>query len=467
MLMKKNQNKELINSLSELQEANYALSGQQLAEIYERLQNGRQQFEKILEQNISAVMQISSLDLILHHYTEDLETISRSVADATKAIHSSSEDTSGVAGTISSQHEELTNTIIAASEESGNVYKKIEEGQGELTLIKHLSESTISASEEMQRDMDQLEMVIDHMNEVIEGINSISSQTNLLSLNASIEAARAGEAGRGFAVVADEIRKLADETQTLTGTMGNFVEDVKKASRKSVDSVASTIGSLESMTEKIGHVWALNEENQKHIAKITDNISSLASVSEEISSSMAELENQSNEIQEECRILSDDTEKLRELGIHVKNSIEPVANIETTLDDNAKMMGKMSQDAFYALDKKEFAGYLDRAINAHKLWLVNLKNIVTGRTILPLQLDDSKCGFGHFYYSITPQYPEITDLWNNLGAKHKKFHNYGSDIIRALFAEDYSGAERMYQEAEQYSKELIHDLEEMKAKLSQ
>lgn len=466
MLLKKNQTKELIKSLSELQEADYTLSGSELAAIYDRLQNGRIQFEKVLQQNISAVMQISSLDLTLHHYTENLEAISRSVADATKAIHASSEDTSDVANAISSQHEELTNTIIAASEESSDVYKKIEEGQDALTHIKNLSENTISASEEMKKDMDQLEKVIDHMNEVIESINSISSQTNLLSLNASIEAARAGEAGRGFAVVADEIRKLADETQTLTGTMGSFVEDVKKASRKSVDSVAGTIGSLEAMTEKISHVWALNEENQKHVARITDNISSLASVSEEISSSMVELENQTNEIQEECKILTEDTEQLRELGIHVKKSVDPVANIEQTLDNNAKMMGKMSQDAFYALDKKEFIGYLDRAVNAHKLWLVNLKNIVTGRTILPLQLDDSKCGFGHFYYSITPSYPEITDLWNGLGAKHKKFHHFGSDIIKALFAEDHSTAERLYQEAEQYSKELIHDLEEMKSRLS-
>lgn len=465
-MIKKKQTKELIQSLSGLQEADYSLSGQELADIYERLQKGRVQFEKVLEQNISAVMQISSLDLTLHHYTENLETISKSVAEATKAIHSSSEETSGVANTISMQHEELTNTIIATSEESGNVYKKIEEGQDALTHIKNLSENTISASEEMKKDMDQLEMVINHMNEVIESINSISSQTNLLSLNASIEAARAGEAGKGFAVVADEIRKLADETQTLTGTMGSFVEDVKKASRKSVDSVASTIDSLETMTEKIGHVWALNEENQRHVAKITDNISSLASVSEEISSSMAELENQANEIQEECKILSEDTEQLKDLGTHVKNSVEPVANIEQILDDNAKRMGKMSQDAFYALDKKEFIGYLDRAINAHKIWLVNLKNIVTGRTILPLQLDDSKCGFGHFYYSITPIYPEITDLWNGLGAKHKKFHHYGEDIVKALFAEEYSEVERIYQEAEQYSKELIHDLEEMKNRLS-
>lgn len=466
MLSKKNQTQKLINSLSELQEADYSLSSQNLADIYDRLQNGRKQFEEVMEQNISAVMQISSLDLTLSHYTDDLQTISKSVADATKAILASSTDTSDVAGSISSQHEDLTNTIIAASEESGNVYKKIEQGQDALTHIKTLSDSTIAASEEMKKDMDQLEMVIDHMNEVIEGINSISSQTNLLSLNASIEAARAGEAGRGFAVVADEIRKLADETQTLTGTMGSFVEDVKRASRKSVDSVADTITSLGTMTERIGQVWALNEENQKHVAKITDNISALASVSEEISSSMAELENQAHDIQEECKVLSEDTEMLRDLGSNVKESVAPVEKIEQTLDGNAKMMGRMSRDAFYALDKKAFAGYLDRAVTAHRLWLVSLKNIVTERTVLPLQLDDSKCGFGHFYYSITPQYPEITDLWNGLAAKHKKFHSYGSDIIKALFAEDYSGAQRMYQEAEQYSQELIHDLEEMKARLS-
>lgn len=421
MPFKKNQTKEQIQALSKLQEADDQLLDHELAEIYKRLQNGRQRFKQVLEQNISAVMQISSLDLTLRHYTEELETISKSVADATKAIHSSSEETACVASVVSSQHEELTNTIIAMSEESSNAFNKIEEGQEELTHIKKLSEGTISASEEMQNDMDQLKKVINHMNEVIEGINSISSQTNLLSLNASIEAARAGEAGRGFAVVADEIRKLADETQQLTGTMGSFVEDVKHASQKSVDSAVSTIQSLNSMNEKIGYVWGLNEENQKHVAKITDNISSLASVSEEISSSMAELDNRSREIQEECKILTDDTDLLKDLGSHVRSSVDPVVHIEQALDNNAKLMGKMSQDAFYSLDKKDFANYLDRAIDAHKVWLVNLGKIVSDRTILPLQLDDTKCGFGHFYHSITPNYPEITELWNKLGPSTRNF----------------------------------------------
>lgn len=468
MSISKNSKKQkAIDALSQMQDFDYKNAGKQISEMYDRLSTGREQFEEIVEQNISAVMQISALDLTLNHYTENLKTICQSVADATKSIYSSSEDTTHVAEIVSGQHEELTNTIISASEESGDVYTKIDEGQQELTRIKDLSANTISASEEMRKDMTQLEDVINHMHEVIDGVNAISAQTNLLSLNASIEAARAGAAGKGFAVVANEIRKLADETQKLTGNMGSFVEEIKTASQKSADSVASTISSLEMMTEKIGHVWKLNEDNQRLMEKITDNISSLASVSEEISSSMTELENQANIIQEKCGVLSEDTDQLKDLGDHVKNAVEPVSAIEKVLDDNAKSMGRMSKDKFYALGRKTFAGYLEQAVKAHRAWLVNLKNIVSNRTILPLQLDDSKCGFGHFYYSITPQYSEITELWDGLRAKHKRFHNYGSEIIKELFAENYDRAEQLYQEAEHYSKELIDDLEEMRNRLIQ
>ena len=156
----------------------------------------------------------------------------------------------------------------------------------------------------MQKDMDALLDVLEHMNEVISGINSISSQTNLLALNASIEAARAGEAGKGFAVVADEIRQLAEETQKLTANMGLFVEKIKDASQKSAKSVTTTIDALGTVTEKIGNVWEINDENQQHVSKVNDSISSLAAVSEEISSSMVVLESQTVSIKDQCMQLN-------------------------------------------------------------------------------------------------------------------------------------------------------------------
>lgn len=190
----------LMRAVSQLKEADLSKEPE-LNGIYHRLLKGRQQFAQIFEKNIKAVMQISSLDLMMQHQTEKIMDISHSVARATETLFGSSGS-----GTADSKHEELTNTIIQVSSETEEVYRKIEEGQNELTSIKELSAQTIKISEELRKDMNDLSEVINRMNEVIAGIDAISLQTNLLALNASIEAARAGAAGKGFAVVADEIR---------------------------------------------------------------------------------------------------------------------------------------------------------------------------------------------------------------------------------------------------------------------
>lgn len=69
--------------------------------------------------------------------------------------------------------------------------------------------------------------------EILDIIRRVAQQTNLLGLNAAIEAARVGENGRGFAVVANEVRKLAEESNRSTHTIGNIVGKF----RSSVDQV--------------------------------------------------------------------------------------------------------------------------------------------------------------------------------------------------------------------------------------
>lgn len=453
---------DLLIAMSELAEADYGTKSAELEQMYRRLLKGRTQFEEVMANILDTLMQISSLDLSLSHYSEILQKVSDSVSSATELIHTASNETASISKMVSEQHEELTNTIIEVSEESNLVYQRIDESQQELTATKELSDNTISASREMQQDMNQLTEIINQMNNVIAGINSISSQTNLLALNASIEAARAGEAGKGFAVVADEIRQLADETQKLTASMGHFVADIHNASAKSVESVDNTIGSLETVTQKISHVWELNEDNRQHVEKITNNISSLASLSEEISSSIIELESRSSDINDQCAVLHEDTANLQEHGKGIFNIVKPLETIETRLDESVKAMGVMAKDAFYRLEDQNFAGYIEKAITAHKNWLANLERIVNERTILPLQVNDRKCGFGHFYYAIEPTRPEVMKLWKELGEKHKKFHAYGKQAIDALFNEDYSKAESICGEAKQYSVTLINDLEQIK-----
>ncbi len=440
------QNKvKLMKSMSQLKEADYS-AVPELKEIYQRLLKGRKQFAEIFEKNIKAVMQISSLDLNMQYQTKQIMEISQNVERASQTIFGSA------AGRSQSRHEELTNTIVDVSTETGEVYEKIESSQNELTNIKELSQQTIVISRQMQQDMNELIQVIENMNEVIKGIGSISMQTDLLALNASVEAARAGEAGKGFAVVAGKIRELAEETQTLTGSMGDFVDGIKSASHNTVKSVNSTINALDIMTEKIDHVWRLNDENEKHVSKVNESMSSIAAVSQELSSSMLEMENQ----------LVENTNFMRRVSQDLKKSTEPVAEIEKTLDDTVKQMGGLTKDAFFHLEDKEFADYVKSAVSAHHAWLGNLRKMVQERTVTPLQLDASKCGFGHFYYAMNPAIPAVVPIWAALGAKHKRFHKYGEEVIEALRRSDYFRAEQLYRDAEAYSKELISDLERMR-----
>ncbi len=434
----------LMKAVSELKEADYSKEPE-LNKIYRRLLSGRKQFAEVFEKNIKAVMQISSLDLTMQHQTEKIMDISRRVTRATETIFGSTGSSSN------SQHEELTNNIIKISEKTDEVYQKIESGQSELTMIKELSDQTIAVSREMQADMDELINIINRISSVVAGIDSISLQTNLLALNASVEAARAGEAGKGFAVVAGEIRELAEETQKMTKSMESFVDDMKNASKKSVKSSTDTIESLASMTEKIKNVWELNDESQRYVSNINESISSIAAVSEEISSSMAEMENQ----------LKESTSFMRQVGEDLHEATRPVVDIEKTLDTTVKQMGDMTKDAFFHLEKHEFSEYMNTAISSHHAWLGNLKKMIDTRTVTPLQLDSSKCGFGHFYYAMTPDIPDILPIWEGLGAKHQKFHRYGAGVINAINSGDYIEAERIYHEAANYSKELISDMEKI------
>lgn len=438
----------LMKAVSQLQEMDYSKEPE-LKNIYYRLSDGRKQFAEIFEKNIKAVMQISSLDLTMQHQTQKIREISANVAKAAESIFGPSLDNSGTGA--NSQHEELTNSIIEASSATEEIYQKIEAGQEELTLIKELSSQTIEVSRELQSDMDELSQIITRMSDVIAGIDSISMQTNLLALNASIEAARAGAAGRGFSVVAGEIRSLAEETQRLTSSMNEFVANIKSASQKSVQSATHTIESLDTVTDKIIHVWQLNDESQMLVSRVNESMSSIAAVSEELSSSMTQMENQ----------LKDSTDFMNQVSRDLTKAVEPVIGIEQTLDETVKQMGTMTEDAFYHLKNSEFAQYVNTAISAHQTWLSNLKKMTESKSLAPLQLDSSKCGFGHFYYALTPQIPEILPIWNALGDKHKHFHSYGGQVINALTSEDYSKARQIYLEAEEYSKELIADLKKI------
>ncbi|MGN0160249.1 MAG: methyl-accepting chemotaxis protein [Lachnospiraceae bacterium] len=460
MRIKKNK-EELLSALAQLRDVDYSASPQ-MGDIHRRLKDSRNAFAEMYDLNVNAVSEISALNLEIKFYTEKLVDITNSVANATSGIHEAASQSTEVAGIVAGRHEDLTNTIITVSEESTSVYQKIDSSQKSLTEIRELSEDTIAVSQKMQSDMSDLSSIIKSMNEVIGEIRKISAQTNLLSLNASIEAARAGTAGAGFAVVAEEIRALADETKKLTDNMDQFVSSVQNAAQASNESVDEAIHALAEVDDKIKAVWTINEENQKHIAEIAESISNLAAVSQEISSSMNEIEANAAEIEASCSVLDEDVAGMKKVSDQCFIAVKPIEVIEKRMDQVLAHMGKMTLDVYHALSRQELSDYMDGAIAMHRAWVAKLGRIIDEQSIIPFQIDATKCKFGHFYNSLKPPVPQIMEIWEEIGKDHQKLHQMGGKIIEMMFNENYDQAKKTYTEVIAYSEKLIEKMEKIK-----
>lgn len=453
-----------LSSLSKLSYSSEYDKVPEIRDIFTRLKDGRDRFRSVLTSSLKAVMGISGLSLTLDDCARGVEKVAQCVGDATATISSATHET--VLGTqqVAAQQEGFSKTIIHCSEDASEVVNRIGEGINGLAEVKERSISTAKMSREMHEDMTQLNDSIQNINSVISGINTILAQTNLLALNAAIEAARAGEAGRGFAVVANEVRKLAEETTNLTASMSSFLEGVVEASSKSASSAKETMNALSIMTDKIGSVWELNEANQKDLEAVNESIRGLASASEEITSLMTDLEEKSENIRGACEALEEEPQKIGTIRTKLDTVSESIDSIEHEIDGSAKTMGDMAADPFFDIGRDGYHQYIINAVAAHQGWLKTLKAMVDSRSVLPLQSDAHKCGFGHFYYAMDPS-PEMgfRDIWDGLEGKHAHFHEFGDRAVKAITEHDFDKAERIYREAEAYSRTLLSDLDKIKS----
>lgn len=461
MFGKKKVSEDFINGISKLEERDYKKESPELQNIYDRLKNAKAGIEDVFKKNMAALMQTSTMEVQVNYHMDRMGKMSGSVEEAAHVIYEASRGAANVAEEVAGQHQHLTSTISETSADSDRVYEMIEKGQQELTNMKGLSDSTIELSKQTQSDMDELLHVVNRMNEVIEGINSISSQTNLLALNASIEAARAGEAGKGFAVVAEEIRKLAEETQNLTSNMGNFVEGIRVASKKSSESAASTVESLGKMSEEITTIWEINESNMNAMRQIASNVTSLAGVSQEISSAMQELENQSIEISEQCEQLSQTSSKMSEATDKVIAEVKPIAGIQSEMVKATQTLRKMSSDVYFERNSATFLKYAEGGVFLHQAWMKTLKRMIDEQTLLPIQMDPENSGFGRFYYAFDPKTEESKKIWKTLDERHRNFHADGKRLVKCIADGRFSEAESIYREMSGKSEKFVADLKQV------
>ncbi len=179
-----------------------------------------------------------------------------------------------------------------------------EEGSRVVGEVIAAMEDVQASTEELTRAIHSLDARSEQIGQIVDTITAIAEQTNLLALNAAIEAARAGEQGRGFAVVAEEVRKLAEQSQSAAGSIGELIAEIQSQTRQAValgeagaqrtevgfgtvrqasDVFEQITAAVTDMDERVSEIGAAISQITGSGARMQDSIVAVASIAEESS----------------------------------------------------------------------------------------------------------------------------------------------------------------------------------------
>jgi len=197
----------------------------------------------------------------------------------------------------------VTNTIIS---NANNV-----------KILKDASEIGRSSLHEVSQDIKEISIESEGLMEINTVMQNISSKTNLLSMNAAIEAAHAGDSGKGFAVVAGEIRKLAENSNEQSKTIGIVLKKIKD----SIDSITRSTenvltkfvaidDSVKIVAEQEEHILHAMEEQGVGSKQILDGINKVNNITRQVSTRSDEMLQNAKEVIRESQNLEKVTQEI-------------------------------------------------------------------------------------------------------------------------------------------------------------
>lgn len=398
---------------------------------------------------------LSNFDVNMQFISEKSEYAAKQMGELGDSNLAIVEETTASMNQVSEIIDSASDAFAEVASETSSLSLQNQESKELLKMVEGLKEDVVSDTEIMKNKIDQLVELTRKIGDIVESVQEIANQTNLLALNAAIEAARAGEQGRGFSVVAEEIGQLSDDTKKNLEGMISFVDQIYAAASDGKESVERALASTDKMSSMIDEVSNTVSGNIATLKEVTGKMDQLSGTIGGIRISAQEINAAMGQSAEDAQQLLDISRTVSDTSGETVDLAKNIASLDDSYSDVIVHMYEGRMKGKHAVSNEELLENIQAGIQQHLAWYDKLEDMVKNGKNMPIQTNDKKCAFGHFYYALKVTHPAISEDWKKIASLHRDFHHHGDTVMDAIWKKQPEQAQRLLKEAENISQEIV------------